>query len=165
MTVKRLAGIFSAEWSFVGTLFFFDSQTKSFVDSHTRASNALRRLKEADTTADSRRASCPFRNAARVTTPCRGHLTQSRRAKTTFGKSAGAAYGTVARKIPHRRRSKSPRAIGNVKAELIEDFKSRNAILKNSQSYVPVVARGHVRPSGREASRARLTIPAQAPIR
>ncbi len=85
MTVKRLAGILSAGGLvFVGTLFFFDSQTRS-VESHRRAFNELRLLKEADGRLTQDVLRSRFGMLSSYDSLSRS-LNTIKRTKTTFGK-------------------------------------------------------------------------------
>ena len=137
MTVKRLAGILLAGGLvFVGTLFFFDSQTRS-VESHRRALNELRLLKEADGRLTQDVLRSRFGMLSSYDSLSRSLDTIKAR-KNDFWQAAGVAYGTARERFrPQVERLEQTLA---VKAGLVEDFKSRNAVLKNSQSYVPLAS-------------------------
>jgi signal transduction histidine kinase/CheY-like chemotaxis protein/HPt (histidine-containing phosphotransfer) domain-containing protein len=135
VTFTRLAGVLAAgALVFVGTLFFFDAQTKS-LDSHTRAIDALQQLKEEDTTLSQEVLRARFGMLPSYD-PLIRTLASMKACQVEFWESAGAAYGTSRGKLVQ---AKENLAIAlATKADLIDEFKSRNAILKNSLSYVPV---------------------------
>jgi signal transduction histidine kinase/CheY-like chemotaxis protein len=135
MTVTRVAGVLAAGGLvFVGTLCYFDSQTRN-AEAHTQAMHELRLLKEADATLTQNVLRSRFGMLPNYD-PLLRLLNTVKARKNDFWNAAGIAYGDARGKlVPHMQRVESALA---TKGELIEDFKSRNAVLKNSQSYVPV---------------------------
>jgi signal transduction histidine kinase/DNA-binding response OmpR family regulator/HPt (histidine-containing phosphotransfer) domain-containing protein len=135
MTITRVAGVLAAgTLVFVGTLFFFDSQTRS-LGSHTQAMDSLRRLKEADAilTQDVLRARFGMLPSY---DPLLRALATIKARQCDFWGAAGIAYGKSREDLrPQTERLQTTLAEN---AKLVEEFKSHNAVLKNSQSYVPV---------------------------
>ena len=135
MTVTRLAGILAAGGLiFVGTLFFFDSQTHN-LESHVRMMDTLRLLKEADGTLTQDVLRARFGMLPSYD-PLLRSLASIKARQRDFWEAAGSAYGDSREKF--RPKAERVRATLAAKADLVEEFKSRNAILKNSLSYVPV---------------------------
>ena len=138
MTMTRIAGILAvAGLVFVGTLFFFESQTRN-LQAHSRAMEALQLLKEADATLTQDVLRARF-NLLPSYDPIMRELASMKELQREFWEAADAAYGDDRQKFASK--SEAAAAAIAAKAELIEEFKSRNAILKNSLSYLPVASR------------------------
>jgi signal transduction histidine kinase/CheY-like chemotaxis protein len=135
MTFTRLLGVLAAGGLvFVGTLFFFDSQTRS-LERHSEAIDELQLLKEADAglTRDVLRARFGMLPSY---DPLTSSLTVIRDRRQAFWEAAGSAYGSSRQRLKPEWDNLT--ATMQAKAGLIEQFKSHNAVLKNSRSYIPV---------------------------
>jgi hypothetical protein len=161
MTITRLAGILAAGGMvFVGTLFFFDSQTRN-LQTHTRATDALRLMKEADATLTRDVLRARF-GLLPSYDPLLQKLASIKERQREFWEASGVAYGASREKI--RRQVEGLAATLKLKTELIEEFKSRNAILKNSLSYLPVAHERLIRIADKDRELAE-AIRIDAPIR
>ena len=138
MTITRIAGILAvAGLVFVGTLFFFDSQTRN-LQAHSRAMEALQLLKEADATLMQDVLRARF-NLLPSYDPIMREVASMKRLQREFWDAADSAYGDNRQKFAPQ--AEAVAAAIAAKGKLIEEFKSRNAILKNSLSYLPVASR------------------------
>jgi signal transduction histidine kinase/DNA-binding response OmpR family regulator len=134
MTITRLLGVLAAGGLvFVGTLFFFDSQTRS-LELHSEAVDELQSLKEADAdlTRDVLRARFGMMPDY---DPLLKSLAAIRDRQRSFWEAAGIAYGRSRERLNPQWENLT--AILAAKAALVEQFKSHNAVLKNSKSYIP----------------------------
>jgi len=135
MTTTRLAAILAAGGLvFVGTLFFFESQTRN-LQAHAQAMDELRLLKESDATVTQDVLRVRFGLLSSYD-PLLRELASIKDRQHEFWELAAAAYGDSRETM--RPQADSVAATLATKAQLIEEFKSRNAILKNSLSYLPV---------------------------
>jgi signal transduction histidine kinase/DNA-binding response OmpR family regulator/HPt (histidine-containing phosphotransfer) domain-containing protein len=135
MTITRLAGVLAAvALVFLGTLFFFDSQTRS-VEAHAQAMGSLGRLKEADATLTQDVLRARFGMLPSYD-PLLRALTRIKAQQRDFWQAAGVAYGKSRKDLAPKIESLETTLAE--KARLLEEFKSHNAVLKNSLSYVPV---------------------------
>ncbi len=138
MTITRIAGILAvAGLVFVGTLFFFDSQTRN-LQAHSRAMESLQLMKEADATLMQDVLRARF-NLLPSYDPIMREVASMKRLQREFWDAADSAYGDDRQKFAPQ--AEAVAAAIAAKGKLIEEFKSRNAILKNSLSYLPVASR------------------------
>src|ERR1700683_1041281 len=129
MTRARLGGIVAAGgliW--VGTLFFFDSQTRN-LKAHTQALHTLGLLKEADATLTQDVLRARF-GLLPSYDPLLRNLSKIKQLELGFWEEALAAYGDSREKLSDQTDAVS-KALA-AKETIVEEFKSRNAVLKNS---------------------------------
>jgi hypothetical protein len=137
MTITRLAGILAVGGLvFVGTLFFFESQARN-LQAHSRAMEALQLLKEADATLTQDVLRARF-DLLPSYDPLMRKIASMQELQREFWEATGAAYGDAREKFAPQ--ADAVAVTVAAKADLIEEFKSRNAILKNSLSYLPVAS-------------------------
>jgi signal transduction histidine kinase/CheY-like chemotaxis protein/HPt (histidine-containing phosphotransfer) domain-containing protein len=138
MTVIRIASVLAvAGLVFVGTLCFFESQTRN-LQAHSRVMETLQLLKEADATLTQDVLRARF-NLLPSYDPIMRNIGSMKALQREFWDAADSAYGDGRQKFATQ--AEAVAAAVAAKAELIEEFKSRNAILKNSLSYLPVASR------------------------
>jgi hypothetical protein len=137
MTITRIAAILAvAGLVFVGTLFFFESQTRN-LQAHSRAMETLQLLREADATLTQDVLRARF-NLLPSYDPIMQKIASMKDLQREFWEAADAAYGDARQKLAAQ--GAAVAASVAAKADLIEEFKSGNAVLKNSLSYLPVAS-------------------------
>ncbi len=137
MTITRIAGTLAISGIvFLGTLSFFKSQTRN-LQAHSRAMETLQLLKETDATLTQDVLRARF-NLLPSYDPLMRKLVSMKELQQEFWEDAQTAYGDARQKFAPQ--VKAVATTVAAKAELIEDFKSRNAVLKNSLSYLPIAS-------------------------
>ena len=135
MTITRLASILVAGGLvIVGTLCFFNSQTRS-LGSHATTLDALQRLKEADATLTQDVLRARFGLLPNYD-PLMRALQAIKARQLDFCRDSVVAYGRSSKGLDPLVNNLD--ATLAAKAKLVEEFKSHNAVLKNSRSFIPV---------------------------